>query len=121
MIEMSRQNHIIPIMATQITLSYQKTIREFFSYLAGRVIGKRGYQEFVNIYVANLNKWIREYCRTTEIFLLDFEPLLSNRRGFRKLKYSQKDGSHITQAGYARLSEFAIPLIKNYILNQENL
>ena len=51
-----------------------------------------------------INDWLRNYARTHQLELLDFEKALDDGDGFRKDEYTSEDGSHVSDAGYAVLT-----------------
>jgi lysophospholipase L1-like esterase len=75
--------------------------------LAGRLLGKESYQDYVNQRVMTTNAWLRSYARQEGVALLDIQPILSDRDGERRAEYAKADGSHLTAAAYQRLTEFA--------------
>lgn len=104
MVAMSQDNGIIPIIATEITIrpidSWKMTIRGW----AGWILGQESYQAYVNKHVRDVNQWIKDFARENGLFLLDFEPILSDAKGFRKKEFATPDGSHISPKGYEALT-----------------
>ncbi len=70
-------------------------------------MGKRGYQDYVNTHVLDMNQWIKQFASENDLITLDFQPLLSDENGIRKKEYATPDGSHISSAGYDKLSRYA--------------
>ena len=73
----------------------------------GRLRGKRSYAEVVNEHVLATNKWIRDYAREQGIALIDLQPLVADETGMRSKAFAVQDGSHLTEAGYARITAHA--------------
>jgi lysophospholipase L1-like esterase len=107
MVDLARSNGIKPVLATEVTIREKEGIMETIASWIGRIKGAESYQDYVNKYVLQTNHWIRGYAREQGIFLLDFQPLLVDGKGRRKKEYATEDGSHLSAAAYARLSEYA--------------
>ena len=107
MVEMARANGIKPILATEVTIREKNGLKEAVLSWMGRVMGKEGYQDYVNRHVLSTNQWIREYAKKQGVPLLDFQPLLADARGKRGKAFAMEDGSHISVAGYSRLSLYS--------------
>ena len=118
-VEIARQNHIIPILGTQLTISYKKSIREFLYFIIGKLTNRQGYTDFANREIAALNNWLKIYAEENEILLLKLEEQLSNRWGFRQLRYTKEDGSHVTDLGYECLTAYAVPILTEYFSRVE--
>ena len=112
MVELSRQNDIIPIILTEVTVREQDRIWDSLKHLIGGILGKESYQDYVNSHVIEINKWLINFCEDQHIAIIDIQPLLSNSDGWRKKAYAKKDGSHITEAGYKHLNDFLTEIIK---------
>jgi lysophospholipase L1-like esterase len=115
MVSTARQLNIIPILGTQLTISYKKTFQEFLLFLFGKLFDRQSYTDFANRQIASLNVWMKKYAAENKILLLELEEQLGNRWGFRKLKYTRKDGSHVTKGGYERLTDYARPILLDYL------
>ncbi|HWS16244.1 MAG TPA: GDSL-type esterase/lipase family protein [Candidatus Methylomirabilis sp.] len=111
MVDMARANGIKPILATEVTIREKSGLKETVASLVGRVMGKEGYQDYINRHVLSTNEWIRTYAREQAVPLLDFQPLLAETGGKRGKEYATDDGSHITAAGYSRLSRHAATVL----------
>ncbi len=105
MIDKARENGIVPIVATEVTLSERPGFKAWVTGLIPRMLGKTSYQEYVNGHVMEINRWLKSYAREKGVIVLDFQALLADGGIMRKKAYSQKDGSHITEKGYAMLAE----------------
>lgn len=104
MVELARANGIEPIVATEVTIRGGDAWSELIAAMIGRLLGKESYQDWVNSQVCELNDWLRRYAERNGIFLLDLQPVLSDRSGRRRKEYATEDGSHITPAGYEALT-----------------
>ncbi len=113
MVDMAKRQDIVPILATQITISYRKNLLEWCLIPMARILRKKSYTDFTNHYIIRMNNWLREYARRQELPLLDLEPLLTNRWGFRKWRFTQQDGSHVSEAGYQKLEKFTLTLLRD--------
>ena len=104
MIEVSQKNGIQPILVTEVTMSVKPGAAEHLAMFIGRLRGKGGYQYHVNSYVLDMNNWLRAEAKERGIVLLDFEQLLMGEGGYRQAIYAKPDGSHLSVAGYGRLT-----------------
>lgn len=107
MIEAARGAGIEVIIGTEVTMSEAVGLVNRAVAFVNRLRGNRGYSAGVNEQVRVLNEWLRSYARGQGLRVLDFERVFDDGEGFRKLEYSQEDGSHITQAGYDALTRYA--------------
>ncbi|HLF15501.1 MAG TPA: GDSL-type esterase/lipase family protein [Bacteroidota bacterium] len=115
MVDMARANGIKPILATEVTIREKSGLKEMVATWIGRAMGKEGYQDYINRHVLSTNEWIRAYARKQAIPLLDFQPLLADTLGKRGKVYATDDGSHISPAGYSRLSRHAAMVVGEVI------
>jgi lysophospholipase L1-like esterase len=106
MVSQARAAGIRVILATEVTLSEAVGWRNRAAALVGRMMGKRGYNAWVNDHVRAVNQWLREYAKKEQLQLLDFEKVFDDGEGYRKLEYSSEDGTHISAAGYAALTSY---------------
>jgi len=106
MAKMSRDHGITPVIATEITIRPKDTWKETLSGWLGGILGKESYQTYVNKNVLAVNQWIKAFAGEEGIFLLDFQPALSNVKGVRKKEFATPDGSHISQKGYEKMTEY---------------
>ncbi|SRR5690554_2294841 len=107
MVIQARANGITPILATEVTIRGPKGFKQDVVQFVGDLLGKSSYQDYVNQRVLEVNEWIREYAASHDVLLLDFEPLLKDDNHRRVAGYAVDDGSHISDAGYQRLTEYA--------------
>ena len=105
MIELARRNGIKPILATEMTILPEDTWEEKIMGLIGKLRNKRSYQDFVNNNVMQINKWLINYAKENNILFIDISKLLADENGIRLQKYTSHDGTHITAAAYAALTE----------------
>ena len=70
MIRRSVENGVEPILATEVTIRPRKGFKEAVSGLIGGMLGKEGYQEYVNKQVAELNQWLRDEAGRNGLLLL---------------------------------------------------
>jgi len=106
MIKSARGANIEPVVTTEVTIRPPSGWYEEAMGWLGKLAGKQSYQEFVNEQVRDLNSWLRRYAQEQGIRVLDFEVQLSDSDGQRLPEYATPDGSHISQAGYDRLTEY---------------
>jgi lysophospholipase L1-like esterase len=107
MVANARLHEIEVILATEVTIRGRDSFKEGVMTLAGRLLGKRGYQDFINEQVMATNSWLREYAAREELQLLDLQPLISDERGARIKKYATPDGSHISDEAYEKFTQYA--------------
>lgn len=107
MIESARRAGIVPILASEVTIRGEDRWSELPARLIGRILGKEGYQDYINRHVSETNRWMREAAAHDGILLLDFEVVLADKHGARRKEFATKDGSHISQRGYEALTHYA--------------
>lgn len=107
MVDLARANGIEPVIATEVTIRGRSGVKETIASWIGWIKGVESYQDYVNRHVLRTNQWIREYALEQRILLLDFQPLLADGGGRREKEYAKEDGSHLSAAAYARLSQYA--------------
>ena len=112
---LARACGIETILATDLTLRPPERWVEGLAALAGRLRGKEGYQQRINAHVLRLNMAIRALAARTRAHLLDLQPLLSEPGGMRARAYAKPDGSHVTDAGYAAISAYAVPRLEAWL------
>lgn len=104
MVRLAKQNGVEPILATDVTIRREAGWRSTLAEWAGWIRRKESYQSYVNRQVHEINRWIREFAREKGITLLDFEPLLTGKNGYREKRFATPDGTHISEAAYRRLT-----------------
>lgn len=109
----ARAAEIEPVLATEVTVRERPTT---WSGLAaswvGWAMGKVSYQQTINSRVLELNAWLRDYAGREGLLLLDLQPVVSEPSGGRLPAFATADGSHISEAGYQRLSEHVVPILR---------
>lgn len=113
MVESARKSGITPILATEVTLRGKAGWSEALESLIGRMLGKSSYQDYVNGYVIETNRWIRQLATRQGIQLLDLELVLADSQGVRRKDLSQPDGSHISPSGYEALTQYLEAQLKS--------
>jgi len=112
---MARRAGIEPILATEVTLrTAAVTWRETASSWLGWIRGRISYREQMNQHVLATNAWLREFARREGLLLLDLQPVVSDLRNGRSPAYAAADGSHISPAGYQKLTEYAAPILRRH-------
>jgi lysophospholipase L1-like esterase len=106
-IQLARTHGIEPIVATEVTVRQPASLVEDAKTLAGWVLGRQSYRDYINREVVEQNRWLREYAACEGIFLLDFQSVLAEGSGKRRKAYAAPDGSHISPAGYDALTAYA--------------
>ncbi|MDY6945764.1 MAG: GDSL-type esterase/lipase family protein [Pseudomonadota bacterium] len=107
MVQRARANGIEVILATEVTLSEAVGLTNRMMAFVNNLRGKQNYSAWVNEHVRDLNAWLRSYASEQGLPLWDFEKVFDDGKGFRKLEYSSDDGTHISAAGYAALTNYA--------------
>jgi lysophospholipase L1-like esterase len=107
MVQISHENQIIPILATEVTIRSPSGIKETLStFFYGTILGKSSYQDYVNHHIEQVNQSIRDFAAKNQLSLLDFETLLAGEDGSRRKTYATQDGSHISLEGYEALTRY---------------
>jgi lysophospholipase L1-like esterase len=107
MVAAARAANIRVIFATEVTLSKAIGFGNRLAAFIGDLRGKQGYSAYVNGHVRALNAWLRDYARTEQLKVLDFEKVFDDGEGFRQTDFSADDGTHISAEGYAALTRYA--------------
>lgn len=113
MIAKARAAGIEPIVATEVTMGLKAGWGEWLASWVGWAMGKESYQAYINARVLELNAWLRDLARREGLLLLDLQPAVSDARGMRRQGMANEDGSHITAAGYAALTAYALPVLES--------
>lgn len=111
MIERARRAGIDVVLATEVTVRAPKSLLEPVMSLAGRLLNRPNYQDYVNTHVLQVNAWLRALAARERLLLLDLQPVLSDRDHRRAKRFALDDGSHISAAGYGLLSESFGPVL----------
>ncbi len=112
MVTRARAADIEVIVATEVTIRPPSGWSETFSSWIGWAMGKESYQAYINARVMSLNDWLRGFAERDHLLLLDLQSILADASGQRASAFASEDGSHITPAGYARLTEYAVPVLE---------
>jgi lysophospholipase L1-like esterase len=112
MVDASRKAHIVPILATEVTIRPKRSWLEPFQTMIGSMLGKTSYQDYINQHVLETNRWIRELAAQEKLPLLDLEMLLSDQSHMRRKEFASDDGSHISPAGYNALHAYVEESLK---------
>lgn len=118
MVEIAQKNGIIPVVATEITMSMRYGVKEKVMGWIATLMGKTSYQDYVNHYVMKVNAWLREYTSNEGVKIIDLQALLAEGEIMRKKKYSQADGSHISEEGYRVIRKYIDNNVTCLISNQ---
>jgi lysophospholipase L1-like esterase len=118
MVKLAKENQIVPILATEVTIRAKDSWSETLAGWVGGLLGKKSYQDYVNKHVLETNKWLKNYAMKQNLLLLDLQPVISDENGRRQKEYATKDGSHISQKGYDKLTEYAQGVLEQYFENQ---
>lgn len=116
MVERARKAGIVPILATEVTVRGKEGWKEGIAAFTGKMLGKESYQDYVNKHVRNVNQWIKEKAAAEGILLMDIHAALSDSKGERVKEYSKPDGSHISEEGYHRLTQFLEEQLKQKLV-----
>lgn len=115
MIGRARTRGIEPIVATELTIRARDSWSETAASWLGWALGKQSYQDWINGQVLDLNERIRLLAGREGLLLLDLHPVMSDGRGHRRRGFAKDDGSHITPAGYAALTDYARPILVKHL------
>lgn len=106
MVDQAVRHRISPLLVTEVTMpSPTKWSDRAVGWLAA-VRGKQSYREYVNLHVRETNRWIRNLALERKLVLLDFEVLLADKQGNRKLEYTTEDGTHLSDQAYVKLTHY---------------
>lgn len=107
MVALARKAGVKPVLATEVTIRNKHGLRESVEAMAGKLLGKSSYQDYINGHVVETNRYISDLAVREGIMLLDLEAVLSDPQHERRKEYSQPDGSHISALGYEALTQYA--------------
>ena len=108
MLKEARAAGIDVILATEVPRSEPTGLVNEMRALVSRLLGKESYSARVNVYVRELNSFVRQLAAKEKLPLLDFEKVFAPEGGARKPEFAQEDQSHITAAGYAALTAYSV-------------
>jgi uncharacterized SAM-binding protein YcdF (DUF218 family)/lysophospholipase L1-like esterase len=112
LIAAARAAGIEPILVTELTMRQPNTLSSNLQSFVGGLLGKASYQDYVNGHVLEINKWLRKVAQDERLLLLDFEPVLSDGSHRRRKTFAVDDGSHVNEAGYAALTDYAAQVLQ---------
>jgi lysophospholipase L1-like esterase len=115
MVSLARRNGIVPIIATEVTVRSPDSWRNTLASWVGWLRGKQGYQDRINRHVQSVNRWLVDLARQENLLLLDLQSTLAEQGGARRKEYTQEDGSHISRVGYTAITEYAEPILTEYL------
>ena len=115
MIELSRQNGIEPVLATEVTIRPPASWMNSLASIVGAIRGRESYQAGINRRVIEGNQWLADEARREGLLLLDLQATLAEAGGMRRPEFTQEDGSHIAPAGYAAITEYALPILEAHV------
>ena len=120
MIELARQYGIEPVLATEVTIRPQDTWPEAFKSWIGFLRGKESYEDRINRQVLETNHWLVQLGKAQNLFVLDLQAALAESTTVRRRReFTQDDGSHITQSGYAALTAYATAVLKEHFATRQ--
>lgn len=105
MIDKSQSKGIIPILTTEVTLPVGDNWLDQIVAWIGGLRGKKSYQDYINGYVIDMNHWVRRVATERKLTVLDFEKVLADENGRRKIEYTTQDGTHLSPKAYAALTD----------------
>ncbi|MEW8028434.1 MAG: GDSL-type esterase/lipase family protein [Candidatus Thiodiazotropha sp.] len=121
MIDRTKEEGIIPIIATEITFGMPSDIKTSVMQFIGKILGKRSFQDYISSNVLAVNEWIRNYANEHGVSVLEVERLMTNSEGNRKEGYYTEDLSHITKPAYQDLQAFAQPFLQQVLIEKHGL
>lgn len=110
--EQARVAGIEMLIATEVTLTVGDGWLDQLRGFVGRLRGRENYNETINRHVKDVNACLRTYAAAQRLKLLDLEKAVDSGNGSRRAEYSTDDGSHISPAGYAALTRFAVESLR---------
>lgn len=106
MVVLARKQGIVPVVATEVTLPVPDGWLDRVMGWIGTLRGKQSQQQYINGHVQEMNRWLRQYASANRVALLDFEKVLADESGGRRLEYTTQDGTHLSAKAYAALSSY---------------
>lgn len=105
MIDKAQSKGIVPILATEVTLPVPDGWLDQIVNWIGTLRGKKSYQDYINGHVREMNHWVRRVAAERKLTVLDFEKVLADEDGGRKIEYTTQDGTHLSPKAYAALTD----------------
>lgn len=118
MVDLARQHGIEPILTTEITLASPAGWRERLSSILLVIRDKEGFQDVVNRQVIDINRWLVDLAHQEGLMILDLHAALAEPGGRRRREFVDGDGTHVSPAGYAALTNFARPLLEKHVITR---
>jgi lysophospholipase L1-like esterase len=112
MIHKARTAGVEVILATEVPWTEPTGMLNDLRAFIGQLRGKQSYAQRVSAHVRELNAFVRELATREKLLLLDFERVFANEEGTRRTQFSTEDGSHISQAGYAALTDYSTRILR---------
>jgi len=106
MVSLAQRHGIQPVLATEVTMSLKPGFKEAALSFVGRLLGRTGYQDYVNNHVMTVNRWLLNYASENNLVIFDIQTELAGKDLMRKKIYAQDDGSHISEEGYRVITTF---------------
>lgn len=115
MVARARSAGIEPILATEVTIRPPDGWGETAKSWIAAVMGKESYQDRINRHVLETNSWLLQLAAREHLLVLNLQETLGEAGGRRRREFVDKDGSHITSAGYAALTDYATPILSRHL------
>jgi lysophospholipase L1-like esterase len=112
MIQKARASGVEVILATEVPWTEPTGLMNDLRAFIGQLRGKQSYAQRVSAHVRELNAFLRELATREKFVLLDFERVFANEEGTRTTQFSAEDGSHISKAGYAALTDYSTRILR---------
>jgi len=106
MVDKAIARGIQPVLGTEVTMPAATSAWGELLASIYRSMGRTGYQDRINTQVMNSNRWLKQFAAQRNLAVLDLQRALAPNGFYRKREYSLADGSHLTPAAYAALTEF---------------
>jgi lysophospholipase L1-like esterase len=106
MITLSTAAGITPVIATEVPIRGPAGFSNWLASIVGRLRGKTSYQSMINRHVLETNADLKKLASMHSVAVLDFYSVLSDEDGMRRYEFATEDGSHLSAAAYAELTEY---------------
>lgn len=106
MIDQAVRHGISPILVTEVTMPPPTKLSDRIVGWLASARGKQSYRDYVNVHVRETNRWIRKVAAKRKLTILDFEEVLADKDGNRKLEYANEDGTHLSPHAYNALTQY---------------
>jgi lysophospholipase L1-like esterase len=108
MVDAAQRAGIDVWLATEIPLAEPSGIVNALAGFVGKLRGKQSYAARVNAQVRELNDFVRALAKERGLRSLDLHSVFDRGDGIRNSDFAKEDNSHITEAGYAALTRYAV-------------